>query len=457
MALTITHAQVAGTGADADAIVDGADWDANHTISGSIAASEVTGGAALTKTDDTNVTLTLGGTPTTALLQATSITVGWTGTLAASRGGTGISSLGTGVATALGVNVGSAGAFVVNGGALGTPSSGVATNLTGTASGLTAGTVTTNANLTGPITSVGNATSIASQTGTGTTFVVDTSPTLVTPVLGVATATSINKVAFTAPATSATLTIPDGVTLTGPASSGTAMTLGNTETVTGVKTFGSAGAVGRLKIAGTTSGAITLDATAVAGSGTLTLPAATDTLVGKATTDTFTNKTFNSSGTGNTLQVSGVTVSAGQYPGETTTGSATAGNVGELTGSTVASGSAVSLTTATNANVTSISLTAGDWDVFGAISYNHASTTNVTTHLSSISNTSATLDNTQGNYFVGRYGASGLVPQAEMGGFTIGPVRKSLSGTTTIYLVARADFTVSTCSAYGRLWARRVR
>ena len=44
-----------------------------------------------------------------------------------------------------------------------------------------AATVTTNANLTGPITSVGNATSIAAQTGTGTTFVVDTSPTLVTP------------------------------------------------------------------------------------------------------------------------------------------------------------------------------------------------------------------------------------------------------------------------------------
>ena len=41
--------------------------------------------AALTKTDDTNVTLALGGTPTTALLQATSITAGWTGTLAAAR------------------------------------------------------------------------------------------------------------------------------------------------------------------------------------------------------------------------------------------------------------------------------------------------------------------------------------------------------------------------------------
>lgn len=42
-------------------------------------------GSALTKTDDTNVTLTLGGSPTTALLNAASITVGWTGTLAAGR------------------------------------------------------------------------------------------------------------------------------------------------------------------------------------------------------------------------------------------------------------------------------------------------------------------------------------------------------------------------------------
>jgi len=41
---------------------------------------------------------------------------------------------GTGVVTALGVNTGTAGAFVVNGGALGTPSSGTVTNLTGTAS-----------------------------------------------------------------------------------------------------------------------------------------------------------------------------------------------------------------------------------------------------------------------------------------------------------------------------------
>jgi hypothetical protein len=56
-------------------------------------------------------------------------------------------------------------------------------------------------NLTGVITSVGPATSIASQTGTGSTFVVNTSPTLVTPVLGVATATSINGTTIPSTAT----------------------------------------------------------------------------------------------------------------------------------------------------------------------------------------------------------------------------------------------------------------
>lgn len=61
---------------------------------GSTAAPSFTSAAALTKTNDTNVTLTLGGSPTTALLQAASLTLGWTGTLAAARGGTGVGTLG---------------------------------------------------------------------------------------------------------------------------------------------------------------------------------------------------------------------------------------------------------------------------------------------------------------------------------------------------------------------------
>jgi hypothetical protein len=51
--------------------------------------------AALTKTDDTNVTISLGGTPATALLQGVSLTMGWAGVLAISRGGTGLGTLGT--------------------------------------------------------------------------------------------------------------------------------------------------------------------------------------------------------------------------------------------------------------------------------------------------------------------------------------------------------------------------
>jgi len=46
----------------------------------------------LTKTDDDNVTITLGGSPSEALLAAVSLTLAWVGQLAVSRGGTGQSS-----------------------------------------------------------------------------------------------------------------------------------------------------------------------------------------------------------------------------------------------------------------------------------------------------------------------------------------------------------------------------
>ena len=57
--------------------------------------------------------------------------------------------------------------------ALGTPSALVGTNITGTAAGLTAGNVTTNANLTGPITSVGNATTMSANAATFNTALSD--------------------------------------------------------------------------------------------------------------------------------------------------------------------------------------------------------------------------------------------------------------------------------------------
>lgn len=116
---------------------------------------------------------------------------------------------------------------------------------------------------------------------------------------GAATVASVNKVTITAPATSATLTIPDGVTFTGPAASGTAMTLGNAETVSGAKSFNS----GTVILKGSSSGTTTVNASAAA-SGTLTLPAATDTLVGRATSDTLSNKIIDTANT-NALKVNG--------------------------------------------------------------------------------------------------------------------------------------------------------
>lgn len=200
--------------------------EASSTTVGSV---QLAGGLAVAKRVyalDMTVTNTITGSITGNAGTASAVAVG------------GITGLGTGVATALAVNVGTAGAFVVNGGALGTPSSGVATNLTGTASGLTAGNVTTNANLTGPITSVGNATSVASQTGTGSTFVMNTSPTIATPVIngtvtgtGVAsTATASTLVSRDASGNSVFINSIEGYTSTATAAGTTTLTSASTYT-----------------------------------------------------------------------------------------------------------------------------------------------------------------------------------------------------------------------------------
>jgi hypothetical protein len=69
--------------------------------------------SALTATPDTNVTITLGGTPATALLHAASITLGWTGQLSPARGGTGVNN-GTSTFT-VGGNFAMSGAFTFTG------------------------------------------------------------------------------------------------------------------------------------------------------------------------------------------------------------------------------------------------------------------------------------------------------------------------------------------------------
>lgn len=108
-------------------------------LSSSGTAPQWTAPAALTKTDDTNVTLTLGGSAATALLNAASITAGWTGQLSIARGGTnatatptaGAVAYGTGTAYAF-TSAGSSGQPLLSGG-VGVPTFGtLATGAGGT-------------------------------------------------------------------------------------------------------------------------------------------------------------------------------------------------------------------------------------------------------------------------------------------------------------------------------------
>ena len=209
-----------------------------------------------------------------------------------------------------------------------------------------AATVTTNANLTGPITSVGNATSVASQTGTGTKFVMDTSPTLVTPTLGVATATSINKVTITAPTTSATLTIADGKTLTASDNatvSGTNtgdQTITLTGDVTGTGTGSFATTIGTGKVTNAMlAGSIDLTtkvtgALPIANGGT---GSSTQNFVDLTTTQTVAGaKTFSgNTSVGGTLGVTGATTLSSTLG---VTGNTTIGGTTTLNGNTSVSG-----------------------------------------------------------------------------------------------------------------------
>lgn len=140
--------------------------------------------------------------------------------------------------------------------------------------------------------------------------------------------------------------------------------------------------------------------------------------------------------------------------GSTTNDSAAAGSVGELISSVIANASATSLSTGTAANVTSISLTAGDWDVYGNVTFVTGAGTTVAYTASWISTSSAAVPDS--SLYASTAFAAGQTFILNTGGCVPGR-RLSLSGTTTVYLGAQAGFAVSTCGASGGIYARRRR
>src|SRR5260221_2308651 len=172
--------------------------------------------------------------------------------------------------------------------------------------------------------------------------------------------------------------------------------------------------------------------------------------------------------TGDTIQDSSVTISDGGnittngnilrfasgngVQGSNTNGSVSAGYVGEFVSSYKASGSPVALSTNTPANMTSISLTAGDWDVEGNVNFSLTGAT-TTAFQAGLSSTSATLP-TDGSECYSAV-VTTILTDTETIELTL--KRFSLSGTTTIYAVATATFSVGSIGVFGGLTARRIR
>lgn len=193
--------------------------------------------------------------------------------------------------------------------ALGTPASGNLANCTGLP--IVNGT-------TGTLTVARGGTGATASTGTGN-VVLATGPTLVTPVLGVATATSINKVTFTAPATSATLTIADGKTLTANHS----LTLAGTDATT--MTFPATSAsIARTDAAQTFTGNQTINGAVIGNVQALSGAGAVDV--------TSFATAFTSTAAGNALTLANGT--AGQIKTVAYVAEAAAGDTGVLTPTT---------------------------------------------------------------------------------------------------------------------------
>lgn len=139
--------------------------------------------------------------------------------------------------------------------------------------------------------------------------------------------------------------------------------------------------------------------------------------------------------------------------GTTTNNNASAGSIGEFQSNST---TGTALTTATPGNATSItSLPAGDWEVTGVATFTPAGTTTMNQVEVGISTTSATFPAANTGGFI--LDQSTAMPTGGLQVRSAPMVRLSLAVATNVFLVAQAQFAISTMSVGGFIRARRVR
>jgi hypothetical protein len=477
-------------------------WEAPSNVifpnSGTLATtSQIPTGAPLTSTNDTNVTATLGGSPTTALINAASITMGWTGELSLARGGTNaaLTASNGGIvystASALAILSPAAHAVLVTDGSnnpslsttlpninIGTPTAGVLTNCTGLP--LTTG-VTGNL----PVTNLNSGSGASSTTfwrGDGSWATPAGGTT--TNIIGTANQVLANGTTGTPQSGTVTLTLPQDIATTssptfnapifstpniGTPSSGVLTNCTGLSLSTGVTgnlpvtnlNFGSSASTSTYwrgdgnwvspvtAIIGTTNQVGANGTGGIPQTGVVTLTTAQD--LAPTSSPTFNAPIFSTpnigSATASRIDFSPTTQGiAGTQVGD----NAGTGYVGEFVVSQVIFSSAFSIANNTATNVTSISLTPGDWDIAGIVFF--STTTYFTEIQAGVSTSSALLPD-----FSVLSNISAFASTIGTVGMPVLTQRLNISSNTTVYLVAEVDYITGSPTVCGYIGARRAR